>query len=81
LKLLRDHVLIEHDRKKTISDIIELPDDTTILPPACGKVIEVGPKVVEVAVGDTVHFERFDWNVAQGERIIISEDEILAIEK
>lgn len=78
--MLRDKVLIEPDKVPKLSDIILLPEDTEIKPPAVGLVLAVGPEVAEVAEGDTVHFERFDWCVAPGDLIILKESEVLSKE-
>lgn len=80
MKMLRDKVLIKPEKIPKLSDIIELPDDTEVKPPAVGTVQAVGSKVQDVAVGETVHFERFDWTAAPGDCIILAEHEILAKE-
>ena len=80
MKLLRDNVLIEPEKEKKLSDIIELPEDTEIKPPCRGLVIACGPGCTEVRPGQLVHFEQFDWCVAPGECIIIRENEIIVKE-
>lgn len=80
MRVLRDKVLIKQSTVPKLSDIIVLTEDTTAKAPPVGTVVAVGPDVVEVSVGDTVHFEVFDWNVAPGDQIVIAEDEILAKE-
>ena len=81
MKLLKDNVLIEPDKVKKVSDIIDLPDDSQIKPKPRGTVLAVGPDVTDVAVGDIVHFETFDWTKAPHGRIILRESEILAVER
>lgn len=73
-------MLIRQDKVPKLSDIIVLPDDTEVKPPPIGTVEAVGPDVNEIVVGDLVHFEVFDWNVAPEDCIIIKEGEILAKE-
>jgi co-chaperonin GroES (HSP10) len=80
MRVLRDKVLIKPETEKKISDIIELPDDTKAKPPARGVVLAIGPDVSELAVGDTVHFEGFDWTAAPEDCIVIAECEVLARE-
>jgi hypothetical protein len=76
--MLKDHVLILPEPVVKISDIIELPD--TDMVNCFGKVIAIGPEVTEVAVGDTVHYEKIDYNRAPDEMIVVAEGEILAKE-
>ena len=73
-------VLIQVQPVAKISDIIELPEDTTAQKQTTGVVIAVGPRVTEVVPRDTVHFEQFDHTVADTDQIIIEEGEILAKE-
>ena len=73
-------MLIDPQKVAKISDVILLTEDTTAKPPAVGRVLAIGPRVEEVQPGDMVHFERFDWCVAPGACIVISENEILAKE-
>ena len=80
MRVLRDKVLIQIDKVVKISSVILVIEDTEVKPPPRGLVIAVGPLVDEVEMGDIVHFERFDWNVAPEDCIIIKEDEILAKE-
>jgi len=74
-------VLVELEQPR-ISDIIDLPEDTSAQRPARGVVRAIGPLVTAVRAGDKVHFEKFDWCVAQYSPmcIIIEEQEILAKE-
>jgi len=75
------NVLIKVEPAAKISDIIELPEDSTAIAKPIGIVLAVGPQVTEVSPGDTVHFEQFDHTVAGKDQIIIEEGEILAKEE
>ena len=80
MKILRNNVLIKPATRAKVSDIIELTEDTDAKPQPYGQVLGVGPDVVEIAIGDMVHYEQFEHTVAPGEHIIIREGEILAKE-
>jgi len=73
-------VLIKVEPAAKISDIIELPEDSTAIAKPIGIVLAVGPQVYEIIPGDLVHFEMFDHTVAGQDQIIIEEGEILAKE-
>jgi co-chaperonin GroES (HSP10) len=74
-------VVVRPEKVAKVSEVIVLAEAATIQPPAIGEVLAIGPKVREVAVGDTVHFERFEWAKAPGDCIILKESEILAKEE
>jgi len=80
MRMLRDKVLVRPDTQVSLSDVIVLTEDTTAKALPVGAVLAVGPDVSEVVVGDTVHYERFDWCSAPGECIVIAEGEIIAKE-
>lgn len=81
--LLRDLVLIDPEEAPlaSTSGTILLPDRKELQGRAAGVVRATGPDVREVAVGDTVLFERFDWSRTGDGGIIISEGEVLAKEE
>ena len=80
MRMLKDKVLINPAKKAKISDVIVLTEDTTAKPQPFGRVLAIGPEVREVAIGDLVHFENLDWNVAPNDCIVVAEGEILAKE-
>lgn len=80
-KPLGEYLLIKQDvRSNKIGSIIV--ESVSNHPPQSGKVLYVGPKCVDITVGDHVQFEMGEFQILkldEGEFILVKESKIIGV--